>query len=74
MLTHCCIALDKIIELTIQANGETFLDHEDGTPLTEKEVYQLVREEKARGFKYFSGCDNRDASGRCAGHIKGGKG
>lgn len=65
---HCCIALDKLLELTLKGNGDTFLDHPDGTPLTETEVYQLVREEKAKGYKFFSSCDARGADGRCKGH------
>jgi len=69
MMTHCCISLDKLLELTLKGSGETFLDHEDGTPLTEGEVYQLVKEEKAKGYKYYSGCDNRNNEGKCAGHL-----
>ena len=68
ILHHCCIALDKLLELTLKGNGSTFLDHDDGTPLTENEVYQLVRDEKAQGYKYYSSCDNRATDGRCAGH------
>lgn len=65
-IIHCCISLNKLLELTLKGNGEAILGHEDGTPLTEVEVYQLVREEKAKNYKYFSACDNRDFEGRCA--------
>ena len=60
MLYHCCMELDKLQELTLK--GEKVLN------IAEPEVYQLIREEKAKGYKYFSGCDNRDKEGRCAGH------
>lgn len=68
VLTHCCISLDKLLELTLKGDGHTILDHADGTPLVEAEVYQLVREEKTKGYIYYSSCDNRDIDGRCAGH------
>ena len=60
MLFHCCIELDKLLELTLK--GEKVLN------IGEVETYQLVRELKTKGIRYFSGCDNVDREGRCAGH------
>ena len=60
MLYHCCMELDKILELTLK--GERVLN------IGEAETYQFVREQRAKGYKYFSGCDSVDAEGRCAGH------
>ena len=60
VLYHCCIELDKLLELTLK--GEKVLN------IGEVETYQLVRELKAKGFKYFSGCNNTDKEGKCTGH------
>ena len=60
MIYHCCIALDKLLELTLK--GEKVLN------ISEAETYQLVGELKAKGLRYFSGCDNVDDDGRCKGH------
>ena len=57
---HSCIELNKLLELTLK--GTMMLN------IGEVETYQLVRELKAKGFKYFSPCDNVDAAGRCIGH------
>lgn len=64
--SHCCIALDKILELYVQGKGGWI--EANGRTLTEQEVYALVRDEKAKGYIYFSGCDNRRPDGSCAGH------
>ena len=60
-MMHCCIALEKLKELTLK--GEKVLN------ISEIETYQLIRELEAKGFRYFSGCDNLDTEGRCAGHF-----
>jgi len=62
MMFHCCIELDKLLELTLK--GEKVLN------IGERETYQLIRDMKASGYTYFSGCDNIDSIGRCAGHKK----
>ena len=64
--THICISLDKILELTM--NGIEVLDN-DGEPLTEIEVYEFVKNERVKGYSYFSSCDCRTPIGKCAGHI-----
>ena len=61
MLYHCCIELDKLLELTLK--GEKVLN------IGELETYKLVRELKGKGLHYFSGCDNIDNDGRCVGHL-----
>ena len=63
MMYHCCIGLDKLLELTLK--GNMLLN------VSEVETYQLIKELKSKGFKYFSGCDNIDTDGRCAGHLVG---
>ena len=68
IISHCCIALDKLLELTLK--GITILSNEDGSDMGELEVYQLVNKEKELGYKYFSACDNRDIDGRCKGHSQ----
>ena len=60
MVYHCCIELNKLLELTLK--GEAVLN------ISEVETYRLVRHLKSTGLKYFSGCNNVDAEGRCAGH------
>jgi len=66
--THFCISLKNILKLYLEGKGG-WLEDDNGRVLTESEVYQIVREEKAKGYTYFSGCDNRDSEGRCAGHL-----
>jgi len=63
MIYHCCIELNKLLELTLK--GEKVLN------IGEIETYRLVRDMKSCGYAYFSGCDNTDSDGKCAGH-KGG--
>ena len=65
---HCCISLSNILRLYLEGKGG-WIEDDNGRILTESEVYQLVREEKAKGYSYFSGCDNRDSEGRCKGHL-----
>ena len=65
---HCCIALDKLLELAL--NGSDFMENNDGTPMSQTEIYDLVIREKAKDYKYYSACDNRDSSGRCMGHYE----
>jgi len=49
--------------------GVRVLVNENGVPLTEIELYEFVRQWKAKGYTYFSGdCDHLDAEGRCLGH------
>lgn len=62
MIFHCCMELDKVLELTLK--GQEVLN------IGETETYRLVREYKARGLKYFASCDNVDAEGRCVGHAE----
>lgn len=64
-----CISLNNLLKLYLEGKGG-FIEDGNGRILTEHEVYQLCREEKARGYKYFCGCDNRDADGKCLGHVK----
>ena len=65
---HMCIKLDKILDLIFK-EGITVLTNEDGTSLTEIELYEFVRQWKAKGYSYFSGeCDHLDAEGKCLGH------
>lgn len=64
---HCCIKLDKLLELTLKGMVG-FLVNDRGYQLTESEIYQLVKDEKAKGHIYFSGCGHRDSEGRCLGH------
>ena len=64
---HLDISLNTLLKMTLK--GEPiFLETDEGRPLTELEVYQLITDEKAQGHKYFCGCDNRDELGRCKGH------
>ena len=67
-MTHCCVDLDGLLKITLEKGSTELLEHDNGRPLTETEVYQLVTEEKAKGYKYYCPCDNRDSEGRCLGH------
>ena len=65
---HACIKLDKLLELTLKGMA-SFLEDDKGQPLTEVEIYQLVKNEKVNGNTYFCGCGHRDELGKCLGHI-----
>ncbi len=66
--THFCISLSKLAEFTLK--GDLILANDDGTQLTEAEHYQVIAENKAKGYQYFAPCDSRDSEGRCAGHQR----
>ena len=71
MYYHICQPLDVIQRFALEGRMKDIcIVHEDGTPITEKEVYELVREEKAKGREFFTGCDNVDSRGMCAGHER----
>lgn len=65
---HFCIGLDKLLELTLKGTYGSILCNDDGSPVAERDVYRLVREQIALGRTYFTGCDYVDCEGRCAGH------
>lgn len=52
-ILHFCIDLDMLLRLT--RGGVTVLVDNDGKPLTEYQVYQVVNNEKEHGYFYF--CD-----------------
>lgn len=70
MRYHCCISLDALLRLTLQ--GERVLvDAVSGQNLSEREIYELVKEMKRDGNTVFTPeCDNVDSEGRCAGHAE----
>ena len=50
--------------------GKSFMDWEDGTPLTPEECLEAAKEFRAKGYEVVppTGCDNYDKTGRCKGH------
>jgi hypothetical protein len=61
---HLCINIEGAIK---QRSLEIFEDDE-GSILSTKTAKKMLKEEKAKGYKYFCGCDNRSPEGRCLGH------
>ena len=66
---HFCIDLDFLRETTMK--GVRVLDNPiTGEPLTELEIYELIRIEKEVGHTVYCPCNNRDQFGKCAGHFE----
>ena len=65
-LTHLCVC----IEGALRQKSLTWLDDDNGNPLSTRRAKRLLREELAKGKKYLvsGNCDNVDADGRCLGH------
>lgn len=65
-LVHVCLC----IEGALKQRSITWLEDDNGNPLSTKEAKRLLREELAKGKKYLvsGNCDNFDAEGRCMGH------
>jgi hypothetical protein len=61
---HLCINIEGALK---QRSIKIFEDDE-GRILSTKAAKEMLEEEKAKGHKYFCGCDNRDTEGRCLGH------
>lgn len=66
MLYHCCISREGLAKEVL--NGNTILADQTGRALTEQEHLAIIREMREKNISYFSGCDNVDKDGRCAGH------
>ena len=68
MSTTIHICLD--IEGALRQRSLTWLEDDNGRPLTTKQAKALLRAELAKGKKYLTSscCDNVSAEGRCLGH------
>lgn len=66
---HICIPIDVVIESIVKGGKkgrkrmEMILNNDYNTIL--KQMFRLQNQ----GKKYFTGCDNEDIEGRCAGHL-----
>ena len=61
---HVCVD----IEGALKQRSLTYFDDDNGKPMTTKAAKQFLRMELQKGKKYFCGCDNVSAEGRCLGH------
>lgn len=59
---HVCVPVERAIE-ELKKGNNIF----DGTP---HEALKDLLAQKAKGKKYYTGCDNENSEGRCAGHEK----
>jgi len=60
MRTHICVPIEKALDLLEQ--GENVLD------CTPVQAYEELTAARAEGKTYYSGCENMNEEGRCAGH------
>mgnify|MGYP006935478015 CR=1 FL=1 len=58
---HLCVEID--VALAKLAKGENIFT---GTPL---EAFHDLMDAKNQGKKFYTGCDNMNAEGRCDGHV-----
>lgn len=66
---HYSVDLDFLRDQTMK--GITVLVHPvTEQPLSETEVYELIRIEKESGHVVYCPCDNRTTTGHCAGHYE----
>ena len=65
-LTHVCVC----IEGALKQKSITWIEDDNGNPLSTREAKRFLREELAKGKKYLVGgnCDNVSDEGRCLGH------
>lgn len=66
---HVCIAITPLLRKGDRAI-QGILSDDSGRPMSASEVREFLRKERAAGYEYFCGCDNRKPNGMCAGHEK----
>lgn len=57
---HICVPIERALQEL--AKGNNLLKCDD------LQAFRILMEHKERGREYYTGCDNEDVSGRCAGH------
>jgi hypothetical protein len=65
-MTHVCVC----IEGALKQRSITWIEDDDGNPLSTKAAKRFLRGELAKGKKYLTSgdCDNVSPEGRCLGH------
>ena len=61
MRFHVCVPITKALDMLKDGNNL----FEPATPL---EAFGALMTSQAAGKKYYTGCDNENVEGRCAGH------
>ncbi|MCO1336638.1 hypothetical protein MO867_20135 [Microbulbifer sp. OS29] len=65
---HICIDIQGALRKSDKWLDGILQDAETGREMSPNEVRHFLRKQQEKGFSFFSGCDNMDSSGRCAGH------
>lgn len=65
---HLHIDIEEFLNKPDHLINGMLADSETGLPLSPGEARAFLRQEQSKGFKYFTGCDNRNDDGSCAGH------
>ena len=58
------------IEGALKLRSLNIFEDENGNPMSSKAAKAMLRDEQAKGKKYFCGCDNVDIEGKCLGHAE----
>ena len=61
---HLCLN----IEGALKQRSLEIIEDDNGNILSTKTAKKILKEEQAKGKKYFTGCDNVDVDGKCLGH------
>lgn len=67
---HMCVNVEGMLRNT-KGKKITFMEHDDGTPMTDREARQFLAECQAKGWKLFpcGDCEGFDYfGGGCPGH------
>ncbi|WP_445363156.1 hypothetical protein ACJJIQ_23450 [Microbulbifer sp. ANSA003] len=65
---HICIEIQSTLRKSDKWLDGLLQDSKTGRELSSTEVRDFLRKQQDKGFTFFSGCNNMDSSGRCAGH------
>ena len=68
--THLCMDILGVLSLPDKKLKNCGFTNEDGKDATPNEIREYMKEQLKLGYDYFTmgDCDNRDKTGRCAGH------
>lgn len=72
MLTkfHLGVHIENCIKEIAKGNAENIFLKDNGEDMSNCAAVSMLTKERAKGYKIWSPCDNRDEDGNCAGHKK----
>jgi hypothetical protein len=68
---HMCMDILGVLSLPDKEIKRRGFTNEDGTDATPRDIREFMKEQLKLGYDFFTigDCNNRDKTGRCAGHI-----